>query len=1204
MSQFDLLKQLSEQFDLPTLDAFLRVANKNFQPTNEDYSHHLEEESRISELRKIGQIDFTDGKRMITVVGRMNEKLSEKTGKLAQYELAKKVIKHQKYDAGLFIFYDDQGHFRFSLVVAQYMGTHRQFTNFRRYTYFVSPALHNKTFVNQVGKDDKVFSSLENLLKAFSIEAVSNEFYKEFDPRFRQLAAAVQGTLDANLKEDFALLLVIRVIFLGFVQKKKWLGDNPTFIQDFLAEYLLSFAGQDLFYKDWLTPLFFEAFNNAPGYNAYSAAPFAEGTKTALINSPFLNGELFKKKHKVDDMGLSIPDQPIKEFMDFLFIYNFTVEENKLYDEELELNPEFLGLIFERLVNKENGAVYTPRTEVDLMSRLALVKWLELNNTSSIAIDDLYNFMFRNMGSGEEHDEQQKQGDFSVEQIRELISLLENITVCDPAAGSGAFEVGMLHVLAELIENLYSRDTCPVDVKAKKPKDFDLKKAIIANSLYGVEVKRWAVWINHLRLWLSLFVDMPDDFKISRDPLLPNLTFKVRIGDSLVQRVGARAFPVHGHAQLSQAIKTRLTELKKRKRNFFYNQSDNYTAIETEELNLFRAILDTQIDAKHAQITQLMQPKPKQQDWLDKGKIEQMELAEQEDVRQQRITLEAEIANLQTQKTALKEQRPFLWSLEFSEIFIDRGGFDLIIGNPPYVRQEEITDPTGNLDPDEYKTALRDLLLMDFPEYFAKSHGEMDVFKKGHQPDGHSDLYTYFFVRSLRLLNEKGVHVFICSNSWLDVGFGAWLQEFLLRTTPIQFVIDNHAKRSFASSEINTVITVFGAPRMSIPLEMLTRFVAFKKPFEDVIFAEILLAIHNKAGIERNANYRIFPVSIANLLRDGSDSEDAWMSEASLYVGNKWGGIYLRAPDIFFIILEKGISKLFKLSDFASIYPGCYSGINDFFYINKTTINTWNIEEDYYKPLFKSSDDITKLLIGDNLSKYVLTVPPLPKAKLKPNIQKYIGWGERQVTRKRQKTKAGIPWPKTSTVKNRKFWYSIPEKQLIETNIFMQYVSNDRFYCSFSIGKIISDRAFHRVIPLNNTLNFHKALAISLNSSVTALFVMLFGRSNLGQGALKFEASDAKKLLVVSPNIITNYEISDLYEVVSNYNPSSLLKEIGLTQSQDQNTIKQIPNPNNYRRKIDDFIFDILDLSEEERNEVYLSLGQLISDRLNKSKNV
>ena len=168
--------------------------------------------------------------------------------------------------------------------------------------------------------------------------------------------------------------------------------------------------------------------------------------------APYLNGELFKEKIGIDDQELSIPDKMIQQFFDFLFSYNFTIEENTLYDQELELNPEFLGIIFERLVNKEDGAVYTPRTEVYFMCRISLVKWLQ--KTSIVNKKKLYHLFF------DKHNDLLKPQDIASlteEEKENILNLLKNITICDPAAGSGAFPVGMLQVLDEIIQLLSRR---------------------------------------------------------------------------------------------------------------------------------------------------------------------------------------------------------------------------------------------------------------------------------------------------------------------------------------------------------------------------------------------------------------------------------------------------------------------------------------------------------------------------------------------------------------------------------------------------------------------------------------------------------------------------------------------------------------------------------------------------------------------------
>ena len=186
-----------------------------------------------------------------------------------------------------------------------------------------------------------------------------------------------------------------------------------------------------------------------------------------------------------------------------------------------------------------------------------------------------------------------------------------------------------------------------------------------------------------MRLWLALFVDMPDDFKKSLEPLLPNLAFKVRTGDSLVQHIGGKTFPVEGHAHLPAAIKRKITELKKKKRDFFHNRYTSYRYIVQEELNVFRAILDAEIAARRRQIRDLTVSRQEQGTILQQIGPQQTELDLSKEMKELRAGLEVEISELQARKSSLAEERPFIWSIEFAEIFFDRGGFDLSSATRP-----------------------------------------------------------------------------------------------------------------------------------------------------------------------------------------------------------------------------------------------------------------------------------------------------------------------------------------------------------------------------------------------------------------------------------------------------------------------------------------------------------------------------------------
>ena len=917
--------------------------------------------------------------------------------------------------------------------------------------------------------------------------------------------------------------------------------------------------------------------------------------------APYLNGELFKRKKNLDDLGLWVPDEPIDKFFDFLFQYNFTVEENELYDEELELNPEFLGIIFERITNKEQGAVYTPREEVDLMCRLALVKWLE--QTTGIGKTDLYRLFFREAGTGETYDEYQKQGDFSSKEIRTLIERLENVTICDPAAGSGAFEVGMLQVLDQSLKNLYSRNNTPEELKVNAPKPFERKKAIIVHSLYGVEVKRWAVWINQLRLWLTLFVDMRDESRTSIVPLLPNLTFKVRTGDSLVQRIGSKTFPVpvNGDVNLQWPLKNRIKQLKQMKQDFFYNKSHNYRLIEHEETAIFRDVLNEEINQRQERIRILNQSKHKQQTFLETS-TEQTEL----DFKIEIERLNAEIGELIEQKRNLKDERPFIWSIEFSEIFFDRGGFDIIIGNPPYLRQEEINDPYGKLNPQAYKEALFEMLRIDFPCYFAKSKTQLDHFNEEHKPSGRSDLYTYFYIRSLRLLNRQGIHVFICSNSWLDVDYGTWLQEFFLRHAPLYFVIDNHARRSFARADINTVITVAGAPGR-VKKDHTVKFVAFKQPFENVVLSDNMLAIEHAEKILKNDSFRVSSLTVSQLLEEGSEiiQELSDLNNYSIlsknvgrlgkYLGDKWGGKYLRAPDIFFTILEKGKDKLVRLGDIAEVRRGFTTGANEFFYLEPLGPGSqpglmrvlngagWEgeIEEEFLKSVIKSPRECRSIVIKPEDLRYRIFMCHKSKAELKgTRVLEYIKWGEEQGYYLRP------------SLRSRTMWWDLGERQPPQGIIPCSFRMVFNVYLNSFM--VYTDKRLYEYYGNENIL-------LQLNSTLFPLFLEVQSHSyGGGGGPIDATVEEINDIFVLEKISFPN-RVTDLF---LRRQTKDIFTECGIDPESEILIADQEPNPIPDRKALDDIVFDFLGLTEDERKEVYRAVCQLVWERISKARSV
>jgi len=973
---------------------------------------------------------------------------------------------------------------------------------------------------------------------------------------------------------------------------KKWLGNNERFMLDFFRDYHHKLFGRDEFYSRWLTPLFFEALNS-PQYTkvAYGNNDFSPEIEDILQKAPYLNGGLFIEKHGFDDNDWIISDSDIKEFFEFLFSHSFTIEENSLEDEDLQLNPEFLGIIFERLVNKANGAVYTPRTEVDLMCRLSLVKWLQKNLESKIRTENLYELFFKES----EDIEDLKEGSFSKKEAQEILDKLQNIAICDPAVGSGAFLVGIMQVLDSAEQSLRRR----YGLNGKSL--FDRKKEIIKYSLYGVEVKEWAVWVCQLRLWLSLFVDAPDDLKDSTDPILPNLDFKVRQGDSLVQRVASKTFPVSGQIMvLTPSIKGKISELKRMKRDYYDNKSSlKKHDLKVKELRIYEEIIEEEIKTLKGSLMRLISENDH-----DAGTTlfeEKTEYIDQKTnyYEQKANTIREHIADLKEQKQALHSGgKPLVWGIEFAEIFAEKKGFDIVIGNPPYVRQELIEDPTGRItNKSDYKKLLQEMVRIDFPQLFGSNK----------KINAQSDLYTYFYIRSLRLLNPQGIHTFICSNSWLDVAYGAWLQEFLLERCPVDLIIDNHAKRSFESADVNTIISIIHAPitdfRKQVPGDHLIKFVAFKVPFEEAIFTENMLQIAESKEIISNEIFRVYPIENKELKDAGMEQvgEEQVVTSKTKYIGDKWGGKYLRAPDIYFTILEKGKDKLVRLGDIAEVRFGIKTGCNEFFYLpskhfdirkegryynllpkNEGLPADLMIEEEYLKPVIKSPKECRSILIDPKDLKHNIFICNKSKEELSSSeALKYIKWGEKQ------KTSEGIYWKDVPSVKGRKYWYSINIKEYSD---FVVPCSFSNCYKIFENNSILVDKRMYEGFSTNNQIH------IALNSTLFPLFMETGSRVGLGEGLLDVTVEEVQRILVLVPNSLSTIARIEIRTI------KPIFEECGINPQSDIPIEEQEPNPLPDRAELDKIVFDALELTEEERKDVYRAVCRLVWNRINKAK--
>ncbi len=1063
---------------------------------------------------------------------------------------------------------------------------------------------------------------------AFSVERVTKNFFDDYKKVFFLLKKelSTQG-IPKKESHEFTLQLLNRIMFVYFISKKedwlntkrfmKWLWDSYKKQEKY---------GDDEFYEIWLKQVFFKAFNNQSNLITYLPSE----VKNEISNFPFLNGGLFTS-NDLDALDIEISDELYEKIHKFYEKYNFTIKEDMPLEEEVAVDPQMIGYVYESLANVADeiydrhdiGIFYTPRVEVNFMAKSALIEYLS-KNIEDIPKEKLYHLVF-------DPPEEKKNAikDFDEKFWYRFEEVLDNLSAVDPACGSGAFLVGLLNILTELYRLVYQHLN-------RKVTEFELKKRIIQYSLYGVDIMPWAIHAAELRLWLQLMVETElKKEELRKYPLLPNLDLNLRIGDSLVQEIGGLFFNLRT-SDLEPAIKRKLSNLKDEKRNYFDNlpRAKFKTPLEVkeEELRLFKEIIESRMIILNSEIKNLkntIRREKSQKDLQGKPIFDKKKVATLESKIKKREDLVKSLIEL---KDAIKipEKRPFIWDIDFAEIFGDKNGFDIVIGNPPYVKQEDIA-PFNKIksqvsvkEKKDYKNKLINSVKNRFP-----------VIKK---IDGKSDYYIYFYFHGLSLLNERGIFCFITSNSWLDVGYGKNLQEFILKNVAIVAIYDS-PERTFEQASINTVIVLLSAPKFQSEktiaglrvlekevwsmLDNTAKFVMFNKSFEEAINTKNLIEINNIetklsekdiVGLIKNfittENYRVFPIKQLDLLNDGWKYPDSYNEnderfKKGSYSGNKWGGKFLRSPEIFFVILEKGLGKFVKLNSIAKIRAGCYSGLNDFFYLKDEKLRDYEIESNYLTPLIRSSEIVKTLKIQDTLGNYVLSIPLISKSELKKKkhnkILSYIEWGETQVTKSGQKTKSGIPWNKVESVKKRKFWYSIPGNNLLPTNTFMQYIANERFYCPFSEEKLVSDRCFHRIYANEGIGHFE--LCASLNSSIQAFFVMLLGRYNLGQGAMKFEVMDAKNLLTFDIRILTKESLRKLkekLEILGKRKPLSFFDELGIDASRPIR--EQKPDPKKDRYELDKIFFDELKLSDEEINEIYWSICELINKRLKKSQ--
>ena len=666
------------------------------------------------------------------------EKGSVAHKKVGLRNLVKRFINQNwgEFDAALVVF-DDKKEWRLSFVcdIKDIATAPKRFT-------FVFGENDNfyRTAIDRFEQLQGEEATFDNIRKAFSVEALSDDFFIQYRNLYADFVEFITGKryvkegskweekvihrpdsqfmstfeCDDKLVRDYVKKMFGRIVFLYFLQRKGWLNGNRHYMHDLYVDS----DKKDNFLDGVLEPLFFGVLNEKPENRTNSARNLP-----GCENIPYLNGGLFAND-EIDDRTCVFPEKLFKALFDFLDSYNFTIDENDSDDAEIGIDPEMLGRIFENLLedNKDKGAFYTPKEIVDFMCKESIIAYLQNDATTEEGRAALRRFVETLDGDN-----------LSVGQRIYIRDRLKTVKICDPAIGSGAFPMGLVNLLSKLYQSLH------LSTEFAK-----IKRHIMEQNIYGVDIEKGAVDIARLRFWLAMIVE-------EKEPMpLPNLHFKIMQGNSLLESYEdvnlSDLTKVGGQTNLFDSDDLMRTDLKNALRSY-YNASDH-----TKRDRLFEGILKNVT-------TQL----------YDKGVV----LPKGMDPSANSVF--------------------FLWHTWFTDVF-ENGGFDIVIGNPPYIQlQKSIGITKLDKKGKEYDVKLGDLYKEEGYETFAKT----------------GDIYGLFYEQGWKLLKKGGHLCFITSNKWMRAGYGEPLRGFFGKKTNPELLIDFGGIQIFENATVDTNILLF-----------------------------------------------------------------------------------------------------------------------------------------------------------------------------------------------------------------------------------------------------------------------------------------------------------------------------------------------------------------------------------------------------------
>lgn len=652
------------------------------------------------------------------------------------------------FDAALAVF-NDGTNWRLSLIC----DLKEDATSTKRFTYVFGDekAFYKTPILRFESLRTKANEFLE-IKKAFSVEALSDDFFAAYRKQYAEFVKFLTGKEyvkkgnkwveletgepdvqyftsfkeDDKLVRDYIKKMMGRIVFLYFLQSKGWLAGNLHYMHDLFYDASDEVKGD--FLDKVLEPMFFGLLNTRP--EDRSSAPLVNGVGVKYIPNadeiPYLNGGLFQQE-KIDEVDSCFPAGMFQSLFDFFDSYNFTIDENDPNDAEVGVDPEMLGKIFENLLedNKDKGAFYTPKEIVRYMCQESLTAYLQTGIEDAEVKEHIANFVKTN--------DVEELGGASSELAMSIDQKLIDVKICDPAIGSGAFPMGLLR---ELYACRKSIEIFEEDNAA------DIKRHIIQNNIYGVDIEKGAVDIARLRFWLALIID-------EKEPMpLPNLDFKIMQGNSLLESYKGVDLDV-----TSKKLKTGKDTKKTR----------GVLSLGFEETDVQKTIQDL-VKSYFSITDHTLRAQRRQQ--IDKYVKDYIKICAEGNHEVQDAVDELEIPNDQF----------FLWHTYFADVF-EQGGFDIVIGNPPY----------GVSIKDDYRKAV--------------------VASWGNVPD--YEIYYYFIVLAAPLLKEKGIMSYIIPNTFLFNTFAKHFREMLVEKWNVLEILDCTKFPIFESAVVRNAINLF-----------------------------------------------------------------------------------------------------------------------------------------------------------------------------------------------------------------------------------------------------------------------------------------------------------------------------------------------------------------------------------------------------------